>query len=322
MKKLNSRERTPVLLLAAMMLCLCGSLAGAEGLSGDDSLSSLGISTPIVSIDPEFYYSTIEYDVVVPAGTESISLDPVPSDANATISGISGTELDDDGKTTVQITVTAPAGNSYSYYLYVESEDQGAALRAAREAAVLAEKETEAPTEKETEPETEDSRYVSVARDTLEEAENTIEALKEETTLYRDRGNMLLRILYALIGLCVILLFIVINLLLRNREVRSELNEYRSLEYSAELEQRTPEEEEILPEEVPVKGVQESYFEEEEQEQTAKDDPDTVPRPSEAKKRTKKMPKYESPQQASYEPSKSEEEKKKSETVDVEYIDL
>ncbi len=359
-------KQTLALLLSVMMVWLCGCFALAEDdQSSDDSLSSLGITTELVSIEPEFNYSIIEYEVVVPAGTASISLNPTPSNPNATISDISGTELDEDGETTVAITVTAENGNSYTYYLYVESEDGGAALAAARAAMPQTEPQTEAPEEAPAEPETEDSRYISVARETLEEAENTISALQTETTLYRDRSNLLMRIMYVLIGLCVILLFIVINLFLRNRDIRTELNDYRGLDYSADQSRKggilnnyfrgrgrneEPDSadggeqgEEFLPDE---DGWEEDYPEDEywdeedsgddyqddlydrtgrdsfyrddsHAEPVIEDDPSTVPKPSAAKKQTKRMPKYDTTPK-----NHASDEKDSDDKVDVEYVDL
>ncbi len=234
-KRLKSSKRTLAVLLSAFLLLGTGCFALAEeGLSGDDSLQSLGITTRGVTIDPDFYYSTIEYEVMVPAGTEELSLNPVPSSESATVSEIKGTELDEDGEATVEITVVAEDESSCTYFLYVSSEDDGEALRKAAAAAAQTETETESETETETETETEDSRYVSVARDTLEEAEDTIDALKDETTLYRDRVSLLTKILYVLIGLAVILLFVVINLLLRNRDIKSELNDYQGFDNTAD----------------------------------------------------------------------------------------
>ena len=50
----------------------------AEEASGDNSLSSLGITTEGVTVSPDFYYSTIEYQVTVPSGTSRLELDYLP----------------------------------------------------------------------------------------------------------------------------------------------------------------------------------------------------------------------------------------------------
>ncbi len=87
-------------------------------------------------------------------------------------------------------------------------------------------------TETETETETEDSRYVKVDKNTIQEAENTITDLKGEITKYKDKLGLFTKIMYGLIGLAVILLFVVINLLLRKKDLKAELNDYRSYGYT------------------------------------------------------------------------------------------
>ena len=223
----NKKKSLKVLLLAAMMLVwLCGIPVSAEGASGDNSLSTLGILTEGVEVSPEFYYSTIEYNVKVPAGTAKLELEPVTSNPNASIVNITGQELVD-GKTTVEIRVAAENGSEYSYYLYVEEDPSQTAPTAQTEPET--EKMTE--TEKETEPETEDPRYVRVDRNSLQEAENTISTLKAETSNYRNRLGILMKILYGLIGFCVILLFVVINLILKKKDLKAELQNYMGYGY-------------------------------------------------------------------------------------------
>lgn len=225
---INNRKSWKVLVLTALMvLALCGTMVSVQASSGDNSLSTLGILTEGVEVSPEFYYSTIEYNVKVPAGTVRLELDPIPSNPNASIVGITGQDLVD-GKTTVEILVEAENGNRYTYFLYVE-EDASAA-----EPAVQTEAQTEPETEEETEPETEDPRYVRVDRNSLQEAENTISALKAETGNYRDRLDILMKILYGLIGFCVILLFVVINLTLKKKDLKSELQKYMGYGYPQE----------------------------------------------------------------------------------------
>ncbi|MCC8066117.1 MAG: cadherin-like beta sandwich domain-containing protein, partial [Clostridiales bacterium] len=187
-------KKSLVTLFLALMLCFCSISSLADSLSADNSLSSLGITTEGATVSPDFAYGTTEYNVTVPAGTTSLSLEPTPSNSAAYVDSISGTELTD-GSATVTITVVAENGDAYSYYLYVTEE-------AAAESEVQTEAQTE--TEAETEEETEDPRYVSVARETLEEAENTITTLKAETSSYRDRVNLLMKILYGMIGMCVV----------------------------------------------------------------------------------------------------------------------
>ncbi len=336
----------PAALLLVMMLCFGTlSVTAEEGASSDDSLDSLGITTEGYTIDPEFYYSIIEYNVTVPGGTAELSLDPVTSNEYATILDISGTEIED-GSTTVSITVEAQDGSTCTYYLYVTVDPDSEAVGTA------AEVETEEQTEKqtETETETEDSRYVSVDRDTLEEAENTIAVLKEETSSYRDRVNLLMIILYALIAVCVILLFIVINLLLRRRDMKAELNSYRDAGYQMPEEddsgnnRRGNRAQEYTGYDPyygqPMQGGQmpgqmngaqmpgqmqggqmPGQMNAMPQQQQMNDDPSKVPKPEDAQSQPKKMPGYEQPQpDYQYEPPK-EGDKKKSD-VNVDMIDL
>lgn len=219
--------KTALLTVLLLVWCCCTAVL-AEGASGDNSLASLGITTEGVTVSPEFVYSTIEYQVTVPAGTTELSLDPVTSNAYATITDISGTTLNENSEGTVVITVVAENGSAVSYYLYVKPD----ASAAAAQTEAQTEKETEPPTEKETEPETEDPRYVKVDRNSLEEAENTIAALKKETANYRDRQNFLMKVLYGLIAFCVVLLFVVINLILKKKDLKAELRTYQAYGYA------------------------------------------------------------------------------------------
>lgn len=218
-----------VLLMLLVLTWMCMAVpALADEASGDNSLSSLGITTEGVTVSPDFYYSTIEYQVTVPSGTSRLELDPVTSNSGASIVSIDGQDIGSDGTTTVGITVQAANGNQITYYLYVTTD---ATTQAAAPAA--AETETEAVTEAqtETEPETEDPRYVKVDRNALEEAEKTISTLKTETGNYRDRVTLLTRILYGMIALCVVLLFAVINLVLKKKDLKAELQNYMGYGY-------------------------------------------------------------------------------------------
>ena len=95
---------------------------------------------------------------------------------------------------------------------------------------------TEKP--KETEPVTEDTNYVKVPRDTVDQAERTIKDLQGEITIYRDTTNLYTKIIYGLIAACVVLLFLVINLALRKRDLKNEVKEYRSLGYTSSKQQK------------------------------------------------------------------------------------
>ncbi len=349
----NSKRRfLEAVLLAAVMLWICSTAAIAEGASGDNSLASLGIITEGVQVSPEFYYSTIEYNVTVPAGTQKLELEPVTSNENAWIVDITGTELTN-GETTVVITVSAENGSQYSYYLYVTEE---AGAEAAAPVAAETEPETQPVTETETETETEDPRYVRVDRNSLQEAENTISALKQETSSYRDRAGILMKILYGLIGFCVILLFVVINLLLKKKDLKTELENYRGYGYGSRMDAGEPAPapekkrrkkkqpargEEPYPQEEYSQGAypQEEYGQPHEashdnrngngrftdtrpdpQGSSPYEEEDTVPKPAKAKKRTRKLPEYQRPEPApQYQPP---QDGKISDNVEITMIDL
>lgn len=324
------------ILTALLLVWVCSMTVLAS--SSDNSLSSLGITTEGAVVSPEFYYSTIEYNVTVPAGTSRLELDPVTSNPNAWIVDITGQDLTD-GQTTVQIVVSAENGNQYSYYLYVTADESAGTA--------AAEAETEAQTEPqtETEPETEDPRYVKVDRDTLQAAEDTVAALKDEVQDYRDRLSMMMKILYGLIAFCVILLFAVINLILKKKDLKKELENYMGYgqpEYNDDYRDQSYEQQnysEAYLQNKPQDYEQQAYsmkfeknaIKEQPRElqwepkisasnQMMSDDPHTVPKPSKARNKSRKMPEYEQsrPQEMQYQERKA----KASENVEVTMIDL
>lgn len=343
-----------ILLTVMLLVWTCMAVPVlAEETSGDNSLSSLGITTEGVTVSPDFYYSTIEYQVTVPSGTSRLELDPVPSNSGASIIGIDGQDIGSDGTTTVAITVQAANGNQITYYLYVTTDTTTQA------AAPAAETETEAVTEAQTEaePETEDPRYVKVDRNALEEAEKTISTLKTETGNYRDRVTLLTRILYGMIALCVILLFAVINLALKKKDLKAELQNYMGYGYdpgAGEADSGYAAQagydnggynatqqgydnsgydaqagydnsgydaqtdfEDPFEQQQPLSKKEQKKLKKEKAEMT--DDPATVPKPSRAKKKAKQMPEYQPPQpEHQYQPPKE----KTSEHVEVNMIDL
>lgn len=389
------------ILLTVMLVWMCSMSVSVSAASGDNSLSTLGITTEGAIVSPDFYYSTIEYNVTVPEGTAALELTPVTSHQNASIVYINGTELVD-GETTVEIRVAAENGNEYSYYLYVEADASAGTVTPVAET----EPETEPQTETETEPETEDPRYVKVDRNTLMEAENSIAALKEEANSYRDRLSMLMNILYGLIGFSVVLLFVVINLILKKRDLKKEVETYRGYGYPQEMNDYGYEQrgyERVYEEQYEQQGYEPEYGQEEayaqmsrkelkqarkdakkeeklaakmeakqaklakkgkavsqemydqeaydqnydqaydqngydqaydqngydqnydpnyyepENKMPVKDDPETVPKPAKARKKAKKMPKYENaPQEYDYQPQQGGSR----EDVEVTMIDL
>ena len=128
--KTTGRKLRSILLFALAALWMMCITAAADELSGDNSLYSLGLENG--TCDPEFYYSTLEYTVTVPAGTDELSLEPVTSDPYANVIDISGTELDN-GSGTVMITVEAPNGAQVTYTLHVIPDVETPATEAKKE---------------------------------------------------------------------------------------------------------------------------------------------------------------------------------------------
>lgn len=208
-------NRIAVTLLAVLwMLCISASAD-----SGDNSLYDLGLENA-VSCSPEFYYSTLEYDVVVPAGTTELQLNPVTSNSEASVIDISGTEIAEDGTTTVYITTEAPNGARVSYTLHVTSE---------------APVETEPP---QTEKSQEQIQQEEAQRQSESEAEakreaelaanrRQIETLSVQNADLSDRLNLLMKVLYGLVAFAVLLLIIIINQSFRNKDLKEDLKEAR-----------------------------------------------------------------------------------------------
>ena len=228
MLKEQKRRSLAAVFMTVLLLLSMGTVlhADEEELSDDNSLSSLGILTEDITISPDFSYDIWSYDVVVPAYSTELELEPVTSNANATISDISGTTLDENGNGTVVITVVSESGNPIQYVLNVTREEEvrdPAQAISENEAALV--ETPPAPAE----PQTEDPRYVKVDKNSLQEAENTIERLQKEMEVYKERNNLFTYVIYGLIAVSVVLLFIVINLLLRRRDISRELKEYRKM---------------------------------------------------------------------------------------------
>lgn len=235
---MKGKKNVQRLLAALLMTCMLvlgsfGALA-ADG-SDDNSLAGLGISTEGATVSPEFAGSTYTYNVVVPQGTTSLDIDPIPSNANATVE-VRGNEIGADGTATVIIAVTAVNGTEFDYQVNVSTAEGTAPAEATPAENTAAEEETEAPepvTEKVTEkaPETEDPNYVRVEKNTIQEAENTIDRLKGEIETQQERITNFRNIIYGLVALSVVLLILVINLIIRRRDLKRELNDYRRLGY-------------------------------------------------------------------------------------------
>lgn len=347
----NKRHIGKVLvLLTVMLVWVCSIFASAGELSDDNSLSSLGITTEGAEVSPEFSYDRIEYSVSVPSDTTEITLNPVTSNEHASIVDISGTQVVD-GKTTVVITVAAENGNQYAYYLYVTADKAPLGKTPEPETEKAVEKQTEKQTEKETEPETEDPRFVKVDRNSLQEAENTITALKTETGSYREKVGLLTKILYGMIALSVILLFIVINLILKKKDLKEEVMAYRSAGFTPESaeeyangqdyngqayggyddqgyydqgygDQGYGDEQYYDPyQEQPVQEEPAKKQKKAKKSKKTKDDPNTVPKPEMAKNQPKQMPQYQAPAQP-YEYQQPAQTDANGNDIEVTMIDL
>lgn len=207
------------LLMALVLICMSCMPALAGELSDDNSLASLGITNGEVS--PEFEYSTVEYEVTVPAGTTKLELDPQTSNANAQIVDISDTTLVN-GAVDVSIVVRSESGIDAEYVLHVKAaageaggEAQGQ-TEAGQQPPQTEQKVTEPPTEA---PQTETPNVQASL------AESEANSLRLQLDDLKDKNSMTLKVIYGLIALAVILLFIIINLILKNRDLKDDLRD-------------------------------------------------------------------------------------------------
>ncbi len=223
---MNRRWRK-LLTTVVLMLVMAVSMSVAAFASDDNSLADLGIKTAGAKVSPDFKYDIWEYSVEVPAGTTELELAPHTTNPNATVNSVTGTTLTD-GAGTVVITVTSESGNAIEYVLNVtqaRGDVDPAEAIAANEGMANATLDTEIVLQSEVE--TEDPRYVKVDRNSLEDAEKTIEKLQKTITEQRSHISMMTYVLYALIAVSIIFLFIVISQLLRRRDMAQELAIYR-----------------------------------------------------------------------------------------------
>lgn len=254
---MNKRlSKNKLMILLCMILTMAFALVSFAS-DDDNSLAGLGIRTDGVTVSPDFEYSTWNYNVTMPEGVRKLDLAPQPSSSTASIADISvggdgsdGTgsavhnddgswtvNLEEDGSSVVTITVQSGNGSQFPYTLNVTST-AGAAAEPATEAQSETKAETEKQTEAETEPATEDSQFVKVDRNALEEAEKTITDLKEQITANRTTISQYTKIIYGLIAVSIVLLFVVINLILRKKDLKAELNEYRRLGYAPKSQKK------------------------------------------------------------------------------------
>lgn len=195
--------------------------------SGDNSLYSLGLENA-TECSPEFYYSTLEYDVVVPAGTTALELSPIKSADSAEIVDISGTTLED-GKATVEITVRAANGAVATYTLHVKEDGDGAAAETAETEEKKDEKaaESEKAVQEALKAQAESEAQAKI-QEAVQAKQKQIDTLAAENSDLADRLDLLMKIAYGLIGLAVILLFFIINQSLRNKDLKDDIKEARS----------------------------------------------------------------------------------------------
>ena len=182
--------------------------------SSDNSLSALNVENGTVS--PDFVYSTWEYDVKVAPGTTELILNPTTSDSNASVTSIEGTTLDN-GTGTVLITVTAENGSAFTYTLHV-SVDESLAPETESETEPATEAPTEAPTQAVTEtPATEITQNEAYIK------------LNNQVNSYKERLDLSMKIIYGLIAFSVLLLFIIINQILRNKDLKDDLRDMEEM---------------------------------------------------------------------------------------------
>ena len=210
MKKIGKQLRTAIGIILTMALLLSMTVL-AEGGSADNSLSSLGVENGTVLQEVE--YGLTEYDVTVAPGTTELRLNPIPTDANASIVSIEGTTLGADGTATVVITVQAENGDQFPYYLYVKTDQS---------ATPVTETATEAP-QTETQPQQTEAPETENAR--IQELEANNRRLSSQVDEYKDTNDMQMKIIYGLAALAVILIFIIVNQILRNKDLKEDLKE-------------------------------------------------------------------------------------------------
>lgn len=228
-KKMKEIKKTVsrLVILLISVLCLLAVSVSAEDYSddsssGDNSLYSLGLENA-VSCEPEFYYATLEYNVTVSADTKELQLDPVKSADSAEITDISGTQLTDDGTGTVSISVQAANGAVATYVLHVTSEAGAGDTKETETEDAAAKAEAEAKAESEKLAAESEAVAQSEQAAQLEQKTQQVTALQKENDDFANRLDKLMKILYGLIAFAVILLFVIINQTLRNKDMKDEV---------------------------------------------------------------------------------------------------
>lgn len=200
--------------LLAVMIMLCSVGMPVMASADDNSLAALNVQNGTVS--PEFVYSTWEYYVTVEPGTEELYLEPVTSSGNASVTSITGTVLQD-GQATVQVNTMSESGIPMTYTLYVTESAAAAETEATEPETQATEAPTEAPTEAVTEAPTEAAQPETDAVAT--------NALQDQVTKLKSDSDLMIKIMYGLIALSVVLLFLIINLILKNRDLKDDLKD-------------------------------------------------------------------------------------------------
>lgn len=214
----NIIRRITSLMAVLIMVMSCMTVSATE-LSDDNSLSSLGLHNGTI-VGREFSYDVWNYDVEVEPGTTELFLEPTTSHPNAEITSILGTVLVD-GKATVLINLKSESGTPMTYTLNVTEKGAGATETEAPETEEVTEEPqteemTETPTEPVTEPQNDEEK---------EEMRNEVTVLTAQINELKEKADLAMKIMYGLIAFAVILLFIIINLILKNRDLKDDLKD-------------------------------------------------------------------------------------------------
>lgn len=225
----NTFSRMLMLVVVILGMFAMTAAVSAYDSADDNYLLSLGLENGDCS--PEFDWATLEYNITVPAGTTELELYPETSAPNARIVDITGTELDENGNGTVNIIVESENGVQLTYVLNVTGQGGAAAQpetenaeEAAKQAQIAAESEAEAERLRlQAESEAEAKRMAAV-----NEKQAQIDLLKKENDDFAYRIDLLMKLLYGLIGFAVLLLFVLINQSLRNKDMKDEVKYLKS----------------------------------------------------------------------------------------------
>jgi len=212
---MEGRKKNWKLSLALVLMLVFSLCMPVLAASDDNSLSALNIHNGTLSRD--FRYDIWEYDVTVEPGTTELLLEPTTSDPNASVTSITGTVLVD-GEATVLVNTISESGIPMTYTLHVKESGEAVAAEETEAPA------TEAPTEPETEPQTE-TVQTEAGSEAETEAATASNALQSQVAKLKSDSDLMMKIVYGLIALSVILLFFIINLILKNRDLKDDLKD-------------------------------------------------------------------------------------------------